>query len=96
MKEKIFSLELKYHVDEFEYQMIKFIDSNGNVRDIKNKYLKLKNNYRLEDVIMQINFVNFLKNNCGVMSYSSVDCIELNSNDDIVYINYMKNTGYDQ
>lgn len=98
MIEKIFSLELKFHDDEFEYQVVKFIDHKSNVTSVVEvQYFELMDNGRLEDIILQRDFIDFLEIYCGVKNYSSVDAIDIEySDEDIIYIHYMKNTCIDK
>ena len=78
MEETVFSIELKYHIDEFEYQITKIIDCDGNIIPIKRvEYFLLREYDTIEDILNWSKFINFLVKECGVKNYSTVEFTEV-------------------
>ena len=83
MEETVFSIELKYHFDEFQYQIIKIIDGDGNILPINRvEYFTVSKYDTIEDVLNWSEFENFLVEECGVKNFSTVEFTEVEYEDD--------------
>ena len=98
MEETVFSIQLKYHIDEFEYQITKIIDCDGNIIPINRvEYFQLRENDIIEDILNWSKFKNFLLKECGVKNYSTVEFMELEyegEEADILNVFFKKTVGY--